>query len=186
MSDEEYTAKEDEYFSLLVDKKTHIARMEDGVEGKALLEREAGRCMECSYLCNRCVDVCPNRANVAIDMRDSGLFDDPFQILHIDAYCNECGNCETFCPYDGGPYRRKFTLFSSEEDFLDSTNDGFFTSDGYVTVRVGGKVEKGRIDGNGELELDIDEGLLAIISEVFISYPYLLNSVDTDQEDPWQ
>ena len=119
-------------------------------------------------------------------MRDSGLFDDPFQILHIDAYCNECGNCETFCPYDGGPYRRKFTLFSSEADFLDSTNDGFFTSDGYVTVRVGGKVEKGRIDGNGELELDIDEGLLAIISEVFISYPYLLNSVDTDQEDPWQ
>jgi len=26
---------------------------------------EASRCLECSYICNKCVEVCPNRANVA-------------------------------------------------------------------------------------------------------------------------
>ena len=39
--------------------------------------------------------------------------------------CNECGNCETFCPYASAPYKDKLTLFASEEDMLDSENDGF-------------------------------------------------------------
>lgn len=174
--DEDFTAREDEYFKELVRKKTHICVS----GGDDLLKKEAGRCMECSYLCNKCVDVCPNRANVAIDMRDSGLFDDPFQILHLDAYCNECGNCETFCPYDGGPYRKKFTLFSSAHDFLDSTNEGFCVEGDLVSVRSEGCVRQAHIDKEGNLEMDIDEKLLAIISEVFISYPYLLNAVDKD------
>ena len=174
--DEDFTAREDEYFKELVRKKTHICVS----GGDDLLKKEAGRCMECSYLCNKCVDVCPNRANVAIDMRDSGLFDDPFQILHLDAYCNECGNCETFCPYDGGPYRKKFTLFSSAHDFLDSTNEGFCVEGDLVSVRNEGCVRQAHIDKDGNLEMDIDEKLLAIIGEVFISYPYLLNAVDKD------
>ena len=103
-----------------------------------------------------------------------------FQIVHLDAYCNECGNCETFCPYSGGPYKKKFTLFSSEKDFLDSTNDGFFTEGDTVTVRLGGEVKKGVINSERELEIDIDEDILCLISEIFISYPYLLNRVDAD------
>ena len=168
--------KEDEYFAMIEGKKASL--IPEG--GEDFLKHEASRCLECSYLCNKCVDVCPNRANIALDLRDSGLFEDPFQILHIDAYCNECGNCETFCPYDGGPYRKKFTLFSSRKDFLDSTNDGFYYDDGLVTVRLGDRIESGRIDENGDLELDIPEEVLAMISEVFISCRYLLNEVDED------
>ena len=31
----------------------------------------------------------------------AGGFRDEFQIVHIDAFCNECGNCATFCPWEG-------------------------------------------------------------------------------------
>ena len=179
MSDEEYRSQEDAYFRELVTKKSVIREEKQG-DTASFLKGEAGRCLECSYLCNKCVDVCPNRANVALDMRESGLFEDPFQILHIDAYCNECGNCETFCPYSGGPYRKKFTLFSSEGDFSDSTNDGFYVSGSKVVVRIEGDVKTGVIDDNMDLEIDVDERILAMISEVFISYPYLLGAVDAE------
>ena len=43
--------------------------------------------------------------------------------------CNECGNCAVFCPYDGRPYKDKFTLFWSEEDFENSENQGFMLLD---------------------------------------------------------
>ena len=61
------------------------------------------------------------------------------QIVHVDGLCNECGNCATFCPYDSAPYRDKFTLFWSREDFEDSGNDGFLPLPGGKTrVRLGG------------------------------------------------
>jgi putative selenate reductase len=85
---------------------------------------EASRCLECNFICNKCVDVCPNRANIPITI-DGDYFKDINQILHIDWMCNECGNCETFCPHQGAPYKDKVTLFKSEEDFNHSQNDGF-------------------------------------------------------------
>ena len=36
------------------------------------------------------------------------------------------------------------------------------------------------IDDNMDLEIDVDERILAMISEVFISYPYLLGAVDAE------
>ena len=141
------------------------------------MKTEACRCVECSYLCNKCVEVCPNRANMAIDLRDTGLFDDPFQILHIDAYCNECGNCATFCPHDGGPYLKKFTLFSRKDDFENSTNSGFFIFAEKIIARVDGKIIEGKVfDDHADIELD--EELLAIINRVITRYSYLLNSVE--------
>lgn len=38
------------------------------------LIEEAARCLSCNVLCNKCVDACPNRANIAIDLKY--LFDD--------------------------------------------------------------------------------------------------------------
>ena len=65
---------------------------------------ESNRCLECNLICNKCVEVCPNRANIQI-------YDDNFrdknQILHLDYLCNECGNCETFCLDIGAPFRDK-------------------------------------------------------------------------------
>ena len=44
-------------------------------------------------VCGNCADVCPNRANVLIEVPEMELL----QILHIDYMCNECGNCRSFC-----------------------------------------------------------------------------------------
>lgn len=83
---------------------------------------ETQRCLECNFICNKCVEVCPNRANIAVKVHG---FKDENQILHLDGLCNECGNCETFCPYDGAPYKDKFTLFWNEEDMKVNPNNGF-------------------------------------------------------------
>ena len=101
------------------------------IDGKATI-------MEHCLGCGRCVDVCPNRANIAIPCNHSANFNDPFEIVHIEAYCNECGNCETFCPYQGAPYKDKLTLFNLKEDFQNSKNSGFIVEDHSVLLRLGG------------------------------------------------
>lgn len=102
---------------------------------------EKRRCLECDFVCNKCVDVCPNRANIALPVEGDSLFNDPFQIVHIDAYCNECGNCGHFCPWDKGrPYIDKPTVFSIGEDFENSENPGWLIDGGTVRVRYAGEV----------------------------------------------
>ena len=134
--------------------------------------------MDCTYFCSKCVDVCPNRANVAIDMRFSEFTEDPFQILHIDAFCNECGNCAAFCNHQGKPYRDKFTLFSRRDDFEGSSNCGFYVEGDEVMVRLDDGVVNCRIDGNGNLVGEVPDLVRDLIEQVFISYNYLLGSVE--------
>lgn len=105
--------------------------------------REAQRCLHCDYLCNKCVEVCPNRANIAI--ASPGEFSNSFQIVHLDDLCNECGNCATFCPHDGRPYRDKLTVFSSKDRFLKSENPGF-----YIIRKNGGR-KSGQLRWHGQL-----------------------------------
>lgn len=88
-------------------------------------KEEGERCISCSSICENCVEVCPNRANVSITV--PGMLQ--HQIIHIDYMCNECGNCESFCPYLSAPYKDKFTLFAKAEDMKDSTNEGFAVLD---------------------------------------------------------
>ncbi len=177
ISDEELEAAEDEFFQSIRQRKSKVVRSCDKCSSEDFMKREACRCVECSYLCNKCVEVCPNRANMALDLRDTGLFDDPFQILHIDAYCNECGNCATFCPHDGGPYLKKFTLFSRADDFENSTNSGFLVSGDEITVRVEGKILKGSVK-EGHADVDVSDELSAMIDAVLTRYSYLLNAVE--------
>ncbi|MBT4332717.1 MAG: FAD-dependent oxidoreductase, partial [Candidatus Cloacimonetes bacterium] len=113
---------------------------------------ETKRCLECNFICNKCVEVCPNRANISIKVPG---FENENQILHLDGLCNECGNCETFCPYDGAPYKDKFTLFWNDEDMKVNGNDGFLMiSEGNNTefkVRVNGKIYVVNFDNTGKL-----------------------------------
>ncbi len=96
---------------------------------------EAARCLHCGQVCENCVDVCPNRANIAI--RVPGMAGR--QIVHLDGMCNECGNCAAFCPYQSRPYKNKLTLFSTREDFADSDNEGFLPlANGRMLVRLNG------------------------------------------------
>jgi len=102
----------------------------------ALARHEHLRCLECDSVCNKCVDVCPNRANLPIAVDVGQGFRNAWQILHLDALCNECGNCGTFCPYDGLPYKDKLTLFATKADFDGSRNDGFYVSGAAGQSRV--------------------------------------------------
>ncbi len=97
-------------------------------------QAEAQRCLACNYLCNKCVEVCPNRANIAVAV--DGSFKNSNQIIHLDALCNECGNCTTFCPYNGAPYKDKLTLFLTKEDFENSDNDGFYLKENSYEIRL--------------------------------------------------
>jgi len=139
---------------------------------------EAKRCIDCPYLCNKCVEVCPNRANVAIDTRGCDLFEDPFQIVHLDAFCNECGNCAVFCNHEGKPYRDKFTIFSRKDDFENSTNSGFWHEFDHLWVRLDGKVTECSVDSDGNVTGEIGEQAKALIEIIFDDYNYLLGEVE--------
>lgn len=174
---DEIRSEEDDFFASIREKKSSVL-LSASKSSKDFLKTEAKRCLECSYYCNKCTEVCPNRANVMLDMRDTGLFDDPFQILHLDAYCNECGNCAAFCPHDGGPYLKKFTLFSRLDDFENSTNSGFYSENDQVKIRLDGKIIDGEIDKDGKLVADVPEEVKAMVETVFVSYSYLLGPVE--------
>ena len=93
------------------------------------------------------------------------------QILHIDALCNECGNCEAFCPYESAPYKDKLTLFACEEDFKDSTNSGFLYLGGDMfRVRLNGTVSDYDLSKDNDLDKDIENVILTVKNY----YGYLL------------
>ena len=126
------------------------------------------RCLGCATVCETCTEVCPNRANVAIWVPGKRMR----QIIHVDGMCNECGNCGTFCPYDSRPYKDKFTLFWSEEDFANSENEGFLRLDGGLTrVRLGGQVKEYNVD---DASCGLYEDLRKLICAVYANYAYLL------------
>jgi putative selenate reductase len=126
------------------------------INGKA----EGDRCLTCDVICEVCTEVCPNRANVAITVPG---FADPRQIVHIDGLCNECGNCGTFCPHAGLPYKDKITIFWTREDFVDSTNVGFLLlADGaYLTRMPDGSVRE-HLAGDADLPEGMSQVLAAI------------------------
>lgn len=144
----------------LIDKKGNLA---DPPADKA-----DDRCLGCSTVCEVCADVCPNRANVVIEV--PGLSKP--QILHVDGMCNECGNCAVFCPYSGRPFKDKFTLFWSEEDFNDSENNGFLPLEGTkVSVRLFGEVSTHDI---ADPACSLPTGVLSFIKAVEENYAFLI------------
>ena len=153
--------------NVAADEKLYTAKK--GVQSRDTGKTPDDRCLGCPTVCEVCTDVCPNRANVAIHVPGKCKA----QIIHVDGMCNECGNCEVFCPYKGGrPYKDKFTLYWSEEDFLDSTNEGFLPLEGtQVKVRLDGKVET--VDIAGETDLSADA--VAVIRTVLKDYEYLIH-----------
>ena len=126
---ENLTVKFDNEYSNLFDPEQRRNRIVE-TKGNVIVKNpashsELSHCLECNFICNKCADVCPNRANIPITINNEG-FKDLNQILHIDWMCNECGNCETFCPHQGAPYKNKVTLFKNEHDLNNSENEGFY------------------------------------------------------------
>jgi putative selenate reductase len=122
-------------------------------------KKEAARCMQCSSLCDKCVEVCPNRANYTytipqVDQQVPLLachgdklvlvgeerfqINQTRQIIHIDDFCNDCGNCTTFCVHFGKPYLEKPRLFLRKEDFLRESDNAFYMEEEAIRRREGG------------------------------------------------
>ena len=75
--------------------------------------------------CNICVQVCPNSANFTI--QTGKKLKKSTQICNLADFCNECGNCDTFCPEYGKPFVQKPRFFLSQETYLKySNNNGFY------------------------------------------------------------
>jgi len=107
---------------------------------------EAARCLDCDVYCSICVGVCPN---LALQTYQTEPFDlvlpelhlegdairvglgrpyrvaQAFQVAVLTDFCNECGNCTTFCPTAGLPYRDKPRLYLDRQDF-DAQPDNAF------------------------------------------------------------
>lgn len=141
--------------------------------------REAERCLSCDTACLRCVEVCPNRANMVIET--DRLFDQPAQILHIDRLCNECGNCGIFCPWNGEPYRDKPTLFDSSDDLKNSQNAGFAfignKTRPFLMLRTerGGPILKlPYLAWNGAISMPDQRPMIAFARTIWANHRYLV------------
>jgi putative selenate reductase len=109
-------------------------------------QTEASRCLLCSDRCDICVTVCPNRANISYKIepveitlqkalqRDGKIYfeedkqvtiNQPYQVLNLAEFCNECGNCATFCPTNGAPYKDKPKLCLTKESFQSESSAYF-------------------------------------------------------------
>jgi putative selenate reductase len=130
--------------------------------------------------CDKCIPVCPNDANFFYEIEpvtieftnytwdgelrpaDKGVLkvEKKHQIANFADWCNECGNCDTFCPEYGGPFIQKPSFFASRETWLDNARrDGFYIEDHKIVGRIQGKVISlaGSIYNDGVLEVAFDE-----------------------------
>jgi putative selenate reductase len=121
--------------------------------------------------CDKCVPVCPNDANFiyetgalraeyatyrvqggAVVAEAGGVFavEKAHQIGTFQDFCNECGNCDTFCPEDGGPYVEKPRFFGTLDAWRRLERDGFFVE------RAGGRERTWARLGRAEYRLELD------------------------------
>lgn len=91
-------------------------------------------------LCQNCVKVCPNRANTVIETALGK------RIVHIDSYCNECGNCQFGCVEPCAPYRDRLTFFATKKLFDESENSGYYFDGQAYDYRLYGEVGHGGVE----------------------------------------
>jgi putative selenate reductase len=145
---------------------------------------EAARCLQCSTLCDKCVEVCPNRANytffvsplsltlptiscrqgeLAVTSGEVFQVRQARQIIHVDDFCNECGNCETFCVHHGKPYLDKPRLFLVRDNFELEEDNAFHverSAKGWAIKRREGGKEAWLSMENGSDEVNFENDLL--------------------------
>ena len=128
--------------------------------------KEAERCLYCEDLCNICIGVCPNFANVSFTAEsteipvykiskngdgfssekfDSFIVNQTNQIFNIGDFCNECGNCNTFCPTSGAPYKTKPIFHLTEENFL-AEEKGYYFDNETLKCKNGNSLESIQIN----------------------------------------
>ncbi len=138
-----------------------------GFEKNSTPPRKVGSMLELfdCLTCDKCIPVCPNDANFALNIppgeteilefeqhsdrwhlkdRKTLKLEKKYQIGNFADFCNECGNCDIFCPEDGGPFVLKPRFFGNLESFQRfSSYDGFFIEQNNEAEKV-----YARFDGN--------------------------------------
>jgi putative selenate reductase len=98
--------------------------------------------------CYKCLPVCPNAANFSIPTAAVNIPTQNYkyvgrqfeavpaenfvltkldQIANLADFCNECGDCDTYCPEHGGPFIEKPRFFFSEASYRRFQKyDGFY------------------------------------------------------------
>ena len=146
---------------------------------------EASRCLQCDLVCNVCVTVCPNRANVALKaspvsypvqrvLADASIetveqidLTQAYQVINIPDFCNECGNCQTFCPTSGAPYMDKPHVHLSAAS-LEAHGEGFFMAGpGTMTIMNDGK--KATLTTSGDSFLFEDDDIKFKLSKATLT-----------------
>jgi len=111
--------------------------------------------------CDLCVSACPNDAIFAYEAMPRALethvighedgalsftpgmgftVGEPHQLAVYAGACNECSNCEVYCPERGAPFRVKERLFATEASFESSGEDGFWGGGRGLRARLGGRL----------------------------------------------
>jgi putative selenate reductase len=137
----------------LANTRAYVARVADdpryGQAANSRPPRKIGRHLQLfdCITCDKCVPVCPNDANFTFVLpamtipvrkarreggrwvvREEGTLAiaEQHQIGNVADLCNDCGNCDVFCPEDGGPYVVKPRFFRTPEAWTaDRPRDGF-------------------------------------------------------------
>lgn len=102
--------------------------------------------------CNKCLPVCPNGANFFLPIgevkestigvrmiggepvavpREPFVLEKRTQIANLADFCNECGECDAYCPESGAPFVQKPRFFFNRETYEEFRGyDGFYFPDG--------------------------------------------------------
>jgi putative selenate reductase len=114
--------------------------------------------------CDKCIPVCPNAANftypsplvnfeyrdLLVDASGPRNADEPRhfeikkqrQIANYADFCNECGNCDTFCPEYGGPFIEKPSFYGSIASWKHAApRDGFFVNSANNRSEIVGRIK---------------------------------------------
>ncbi|NCA82946.1 MAG: putative selenate reductase subunit YgfK [Opitutae bacterium] len=123
-------------------------------------QAEAARCMRCDRFCSLCTSVCPNQAfltyqsrpfaaelatwtvtggQVVAGKRVKFAAVQASQTAVLTDYCNECGNCATFCPTAGRPYQDKPRIYAHKGEFEAQADNAFRITGAGASRKIAGR-----------------------------------------------
>lgn len=143
--------------------------------------------------CDKCIPVCPNAAiftyptapetlayrNMVVEPSGRWKLEEverqfsirqERQIAVYADFCNECGNCGTFCPQQGAPYRDKPAFFGSLESWRKAApRDGFLIEAGPAEHRIHARLA-GRgyvVESSGERTYSFQDGPVCVLLDAY-------------------